>query len=203
MFLGDRAMPDAVERYSGDEEGELGEHAETSTARAPSGMASRRTNTVPHLLPVRESHLDNGRPQMKNIGRPMSAKATSVPADLRQRWNAPSRPRPIVFLGAGGIVNDAHLPAYRRGGLSVAVDCVGKRIRCNAVGPGTVQTPSLDERIAAPGDPVKTRAAFVASQQIGRLGSAEEIAALVVHLASDESGYTTGAIHVIDGGWSA
>lgn len=90
---------------------------------------------------------------------------------------------------------------------SVAADFVSRGVRCNAVCPGTVQTPSLDGRIAAlasatGGDEAKARAAFVARQPIGRLGTAEEIAALVVHLASDESGYTTGAIHVIDGGWS-
>ena len=85
---------------------------------------------------------------------------------------------------------------------SVSADYVGRGIRCNAVCPGTVQTPSLDARISAQGDPVKTRAAFVARQPIGRIGTAEEIAALVLYLASDESGYTTGAIHVIDGGWS-
>jgi 2-keto-3-deoxy-L-fuconate dehydrogenase len=86
---------------------------------------------------------------------------------------------------------------------SVAADYVAKGIRCNAVCPGTVDTPSLQGRIAAQGDPEKTRAAFVARQPIGRLGTAEEIAELVLFLASDESSYTTGAIHVIDGGWSA
>jgi len=86
---------------------------------------------------------------------------------------------------------------------SVAADFVSKGIRCNAVCPGTVDTPSLRGRIAAQGDPEVARAAFVARQPIGRLGTAEEIAALVLFLASDESSYTTGAIHVVDGGWSA
>jgi 2-keto-3-deoxy-L-fuconate dehydrogenase len=85
---------------------------------------------------------------------------------------------------------------------SVAADYVERGVRCNAICPGTVETPSLGERIAALGDPVTARAAFVARQPIGRLGKPEEIAALCVHLASDESAYTTGAIHVIDGGWS-
>jgi len=89
---------------------------------------------------------------------------------------------------------------------SVAADFVGRGVRCNAICPGTVQSPSLDERIAElagdGGDLDETRAAFVARQPIGRLGTAEEIAALAVHLAADESGYTTGAVHVIDGGWS-
>jgi 2-keto-3-deoxy-L-fuconate dehydrogenase len=84
----------------------------------------------------------------------------------------------------------------------VAADFVAQGIRCNAVCPGTVQTPSLEQRIAAQGDPVAARAAFVARQPLGRLGTAEEIAALVVYLASDDAAYTTGAIHVIDGGWS-
>ena len=82
---------------------------------------------------------------------------------------------------------------------SVAIDFVTKNIRCNAICPGTVETPSLGERIAAQGDAEKARAAFIARQPMGRLGKAEEIAALALYLASDESSYTTGAIHIIDG----
>jgi 2-keto-3-deoxy-L-fuconate dehydrogenase len=85
---------------------------------------------------------------------------------------------------------------------SVAADFVTRGIRCNAICPGTVQTPSLDERIAARGDAETARAAFVARQPMGRLGTAEEVAELAVYLASDESAYTTGTTHVIDGGWS-
>ena len=84
---------------------------------------------------------------------------------------------------------------------SVALDYVGQGIRCNAICPGTVQSPSLDERLAATGDEAKARAAFVARQPMGRLGSAAEVAALALYLASDESAYTTGQLHVIDGGW--
>lgn len=83
---------------------------------------------------------------------------------------------------------------------SVAADFVGKGIRCNAICPGTVDTPSLADRINQAADPVAARKAFIARQPMGRLGSAAEIAELVVYLASDESSYTTGAIHVIDGG---
>jgi 2-keto-3-deoxy-L-fuconate dehydrogenase len=85
---------------------------------------------------------------------------------------------------------------------SIAADFVRKGIRCNAICPGTVQTPSLDERIAAQGDVETVRAAFISRQPMGRVGKPEEIAALVVYLASDESGFTTGQIHVIDGGWT-
>ncbi len=85
---------------------------------------------------------------------------------------------------------------------SIAKDFIGQGIRCNAVCPATVQTPSLDERIAAQGDLEQARAAFIARQPIGRIGTPEEIASLLVYLASDESSYTTGQIHVIDGGMS-
>ncbi|MDG3439362.1 SDR family oxidoreductase [Nitrospirillum amazonense] len=86
---------------------------------------------------------------------------------------------------------------------SVAADFVGRGVRCNAICPGTVQTPSLDERLAATGDYAAAQAAFVARQPMGRLGRAEEIAELALYLASDASSFTTGAIHVIDGGWTA
>jgi 2-keto-3-deoxy-L-fuconate dehydrogenase len=85
---------------------------------------------------------------------------------------------------------------------AIAVDFIRRGIRCNAICPGTVQTPSLDERIAARGNVEAARAEFVARQPLGRLGTAEEIAMLAVYLASDESAFTTGSVHVIDGGWS-
>ena len=90
---------------------------------------------------------------------------------------------------------------------AVAADFVGRGIRCNAICPGTVESPSLDARIAAQAreqgvtaDAV--RAGFVARQPMGRLGRPEEIAALAVYLASDESAFTTGTAQVIDGGWA-
>jgi 2-keto-3-deoxy-L-fuconate dehydrogenase len=85
---------------------------------------------------------------------------------------------------------------------AVAIDFIGKGIRCNAICPGTVATPSLDDRIAAQGGTAEARQAFVARQPLGRLGTAEEIAALAVYLASDESAFTTGATHLIDGGFT-
>jgi 2-keto-3-deoxy-L-fuconate dehydrogenase len=84
----------------------------------------------------------------------------------------------------------------------VAVDFVAKGIRCNAICPGTVDTPSLQDRLRATGDYEKARADFNARQPMGRLGKADEIAALALYLASDESSFTTGQIHVIDGGWT-
>jgi 2-keto-3-deoxy-L-fuconate dehydrogenase len=83
---------------------------------------------------------------------------------------------------------------------SIAKDFVGRGIRCNAICPGTVETPSLEGRMAAAGP--QGRDTFIARQPMGRLGRPEEIAALVLYLASDESGFTTGQIHVIDGGWT-
>jgi 2-keto-3-deoxy-L-fuconate dehydrogenase len=89
---------------------------------------------------------------------------------------------------------------------SVAADFVTRGIRCNAICPGTVGSPSLEARIAeqaqAQGTSVDAaRAAFVARQPMGRIGKASEIAALALYLASDESSFTTGQAHVIDGGW--
>jgi 2-keto-3-deoxy-L-fuconate dehydrogenase len=83
---------------------------------------------------------------------------------------------------------------------SVAADYVAKGIRCNAICPGTVESPSLEDRLRALGDYEKARAAFIARQPIGRIGKPEEIADLAVYLAT--ATYTTGHIHVIDGGWA-
>ncbi|MCP5373720.1 MAG: SDR family oxidoreductase [Hyphomicrobiales bacterium] len=123
----------------------------------------------------------------------------------------------MAAAGGGSIVNISSIASSIRGlpnrfvygttkaavlGLTkaIAVDFVGQGIRCNAICPGTVQSPSLDGRIAAFDDPVAARAAFIARQPMGRLGTAEEIAAMVVYLAGDESAFTTGAAMVVDGG---
>jgi 2-keto-3-deoxy-L-fuconate dehydrogenase len=83
---------------------------------------------------------------------------------------------------------------------SVAVDFIAKGIRCNCICPGTIETPSMLQRAAAAGP--GGREMFVSRQPMGRLGTAEEIAALAIYLASDESAFTTGVAHVIDGGWT-
>lgn len=125
----------------------------------------------------------------------------------------------MIANGGGSIVNMASVSSSITGvpnrfaygaskaaviGLTkhVAVDFVGKGIRCNAICPGTVDTPSLNDRLRATGDYEKARGDFEARQPMGRLGKAEEIAALALYLASDESSFTTGQIHVIDGGWT-
>ena len=127
----------------------------------------------------------------------------------------------MIAKGGGAIVNIASVASSVKGvparfvygaskaaviGLtrSVAADFVRQGIRCNAICPGTVQSPSLDDRIAAnaaaAGSVEAARAAFVARQAMGRLGTAEEIAALAVYLASDEAQFVTGQALVIDGG---
>jgi 2-keto-3-deoxy-L-fuconate dehydrogenase len=125
----------------------------------------------------------------------------------------------MVEAGKGSIVNIASVAGAMIGvpnrlaycaskgavmGLtrSIALDYVGKGIRCNAICPGTVQSPSLDDRLAATGDAAAARAAFVARQPMGRLGTAEEVAMLALMLASDESAYMTGTAIAIDGGWT-
>ena len=89
---------------------------------------------------------------------------------------------------------------------AVAMDFIAKGIRCNCICPGTIQSPSLDERIRALGRQVggedKARRMFIERQPMGRLGTAEEVAALAVYLASDEAKFTTGQAHVVDGGFS-
>lgn len=90
---------------------------------------------------------------------------------------------------------------------SVAADFVSQGIRCNAICPGTIESPSLNQRIATQAQETgkseeEVRQAFVGRQPMGRIGKAEEVAALALYLACDESAFTTGAIHMIDGGWS-
>lgn len=125
----------------------------------------------------------------------------------------------MVAQGGGAIVNMSSVASSLKGapnrfvygaskaaviGLTkaIAADFVTEGVRCNAICPGTVQSPSLDDRIAAQGDVEEARKAFVARQPMGRIGTPAEIAALAVYLMSDESGFTTGALHVVDGGWS-
>ncbi|OZI73882.1 MULTISPECIES: SDR family oxidoreductase [Bordetella] len=130
----------------------------------------------------------------------------------------------MIARGGGSIVNMASVASSVKGapnrfvygttkaaviGLtkSVAADFVGQGVRCNAICPGTVESPSLRQRIAAQArasgqSDAAVEAAFVARQPMGRIGRAEEIAALAVYLASDESAFTTGTAQVIDGGWS-
>ena len=150
--------------------------------------------------------------------------ATEAELDFAFDLNVKSMFRSIrAFLpamteaGSGSIVNMASVASSLAGvpfravysatkaaviGLTkaVAADVVATGVRCNAIAPGTVQSPSLDERIAAFDDPVQARKDFIARQPLGRLGTPEEIAALAVHLLADESAYTTGAVFVADGG---
>jgi len=127
----------------------------------------------------------------------------------------------MLAAGGGSIVNMASVASSIKGvanrfaygaskaaviGLtrSIAADFVGQGIRCNAICPGTVASPSLKARMAAlGGDPEAVLQSFVDRQPMGRLGAPDEVASLAVYLASDESSFTTGAIHVIDGGWTA
>jgi 2-keto-3-deoxy-L-fuconate dehydrogenase len=125
----------------------------------------------------------------------------------------------MLERGAGSIINMSSVASSVKGvpnrfaysttkaaviGLtkSVAADFVGQGIRCNAICPGTVDTPSLQQRLKDTGDYEAALAAFKARQPMGRLGKADEIAALAAYLASDEAAFTTGTIHIIDGGWS-
>jgi 2-keto-3-deoxy-L-fuconate dehydrogenase len=124
----------------------------------------------------------------------------------------------MLAAGGGSIVNMSSVASSIKGvpgrfaygatkaaviGLTkaVAADFVGQGVRCNAICPGTVETPSLNQRLADTGDYEAARATFTARQPMGRLGKPEELARLALYLASDESSFTTGQIHIIDGGW--
>ena len=125
----------------------------------------------------------------------------------------------MLEAGSGSIINIASVASSIRGlpsrcaygaskaaviGLtkSFSADTVTAGVRCNAICPGTVQSPSLDQRIAAFDDPEAARKAFIARQPMGRLGTAEEVAAAVVYLASDAAAFTTGTTLLVDGGVS-
>lgn len=126
----------------------------------------------------------------------------------------------MMARGGGSIVNTSSVASSIKGvgnrfaygvtkaaviGLTkaIAADYVRHGIRCNAICPGTVRTPSLEARVAAmPGDPEENWQSFVERQPMRRLGTPQEIAALAVYLASDESSFTTGSACVIDGGWT-
>jgi 2-keto-3-deoxy-L-fuconate dehydrogenase len=126
----------------------------------------------------------------------------------------------MIAAGGGSIINVSSVASSIKGvpnryvygatkaaiiGLTkaVAVDFVRQKIRCNAVCPGTIETPSLKARIASADDPDEARRAFIARQPMGRFGTPTEVANLILYLASDESEFTSGAVHVIDGAWSA
>jgi 2-keto-3-deoxy-L-fuconate dehydrogenase len=111
-----------------------------------------------------------------------------------------------VASSIAGVANRFAYSATKAGviGLTKAIaqDYVGQNIRCNVICPGTVDTPSLQDRMKAQGDYEEARRMFIARQPMGRLGTAGEIANLAVYLASDEASFTTGAVHVVDGGWT-
>ena len=131
---------------------------------------------------------------------------------------------PMLKVGGGSIINVASAASSIKGvpnrfvytatkaaviGMtkSIAADFITQGVRCNAICPGTIESPSLRQRISAQAESTgktleQVEAAFVARQPMGRLGTTAEIAALAVYLASDESAFTTGTTQVIDGGWS-
>ena len=123
----------------------------------------------------------------------------------------------MIKNGGGSIVNIASVASSTKGIInrfiytaskaavlgitkSVAADYIAAGIRCNAICPGTIQSPSLEERLSKMGDYELAKKQFVARQPMGRFGEAEEVANLAVYLASDASAFTTGQFHIIDGG---
>ena len=126
----------------------------------------------------------------------------------------------MLAKGKGSIINMASVASSVKGvpnrfaycaskaavvGLTkaIAADFVTRGIRCNAICPGTVDSPSLHDRLRATGDYEKAMKDFIARQPMGRIGTPEEIACLVTYLASDDAAFTTGQTHIIDGGWAS
>lgn len=145
----------------------------------------------------------------------------AINLNVRSQFHAMQAALPgMVERGSGSIVNIASVASSIIGApnrfiygaskaaiigmtKSVAVDYVAKGVRCNCICPGTVDSPSLHDRLRATGDYEAAMAAFIARQPMGRIGNPLEIAQLAVYLGSDESAFTTGQAHIIDGGWAA
>jgi 2-keto-3-deoxy-L-fuconate dehydrogenase len=126
-----------------------------------------------------------------------------------QYWMIQAALPKMLAAGGGSIINMASVCSSLKGlpnrftygtSKSVAADFVAQGIRCNAIAPGTVDTPSLGDRINSYADPVEARKNFIARQPMGRLAQAHEIAPIVVYLASDESVFATGQLFSVDGG---
>ena len=145
----------------------------------------------------------------------------SFDLNVKSQWRTLRAFLPLMIAqGGGSVINIASAAGSIKGApnryaygatkaavigitKSVAVDFVKQGIRCNAICPGTVDTPSLNERIQTmPGGPAENRKMFEARQPVGRFARPEEVAHLAVWLASDESAFVTGGTHVIDGGWT-
>jgi 2-keto-3-deoxy-L-fuconate dehydrogenase len=147
-----------------------------------------------------------------------AAWALSFDLNVRAQWKTIAAALPgMLAQGGGSIINMASMCSSLKGfqnrfaygaskaaviGLTkaVAIDYVAQGIRCNCICPGTVDTPSLGDRINAFADPIEARRMFVARQPMGRLATAEEIAPIAVYLASDESRFATGQPFIVDGG---
>ena len=134
-------------------------------------------------------------------------------------WSVQAALPGMIAGGGGSIINMASVASSIKGapnrfvygttkaaviGLTkaVATDFVSQGVRCNAICPGTVHSPSWEARVAASDDPERAKRDFIARQPMARIGTPEEVALLAVYLASDESAFTTGTAQIIDGGWS-
>ena len=134
-------------------------------------------------------------------------------------WTMQAALPQMVAQGGGAIVNMSSVASSLKGApnrfiygatkaavigmtKAVAADFIAAGVRCNAICPGTVDSPSWEARVAAADDPEQARRDFIARQPMGRVGTPDEIAVLAVYLASDEAAFTTGTVSIVDGGWS-
>ena len=160
---------------------------------------------IQHVAPIEEFPDEKWEAILAiNLSSAFHATKLVLPAMRRRGWG-----RLINVASAHALVASPYKAAYvaaKHGVLGLtkvtALETAEDGITCNAICPGTVQTPSLDERISALGGGADAKQFFLQRQPTGRFGSAEEIAALATYLASDEAAFTTGTVNVIDGGWS-
>ena len=178
-----------------------------TTARSVAPKSKKEARADAGLAPAASLEVAVEGASIVVVATPIAALAATVAEALRATVTATVTDAGSIKGAPNRFVYGATKAAVIGLTKSIAADFITKGIRCNAICPGTVESPSLRERIAAQAKAsgqteAQVHAGFVARQPMGRVGRTAEIAALAVYLASDEAGFTTGTAQIIDGGWS-